>query len=186
MRKMLGPIIAAAATLAVGCASTPEEPQTLRDVQADFSGYRTFGWHAAGNEGGGKPASIVDGTVRTAIANELKAKGYVEAPEGTAPDLTIDFETASAEKLKNNPFRIGIGVGSYGHSGGGSVGVGSPGVKQVKEGSLVVHVIDPARESEVWRGSIERELGKEGAQPAAVQEAVAELMRDFPARGARP
>lgn len=172
-----------AMSLVAACASTPPEPQTLREAQADFSAYRTFGWHAAGE---GKPASIVDGYVRTAIANELKAKGYVEAPEGTAPDLTIDWEGARTEKLKNNPFRIGIGVGSYGSSGGGSVGVGSPSVKQVKEGSLVVHVIDPAREAEVWRGSIERELGKDGVTPEIVQGAVSELMRDFPARTARP
>jgi len=178
---------AAAATLLAGCASTPAEPQTLREAEADFSSYKTFGWHAAtGNDGGGKPASIVDGYVRTAITNELKGKGYVEAPAGTAPDLTIAYEGASAEKLKNNPFRIGIGVGSYGSSGGGSVGVGSPSVKSVKEGSLVVHVIDPTRETEVWRGSIERELTKDGVQSAVVQGAVSELMRDFPARGAKP
>ena len=188
MNAMLRNLIAAAAaTLVAGCASTPSEPQTLREAQADFSAYKTFGWHGgAGNDGGGKPASIVDGYVRTAIANEMKAKGYVEAPAGTTPDLTVAYEGASAEKLKNNPFRIGIGVGSYGSSGGGSVGVGSPSVKNVKEGSLVVHVIDPARETEVWRGSIERELGKEGVQPAVVQSAVSELMRDFPARSAKP
>lgn len=185
LRNML---VIAAMTFVAACASTPSEPQTLREAQADFSAYRTFGWHAAGagNEGGGKPASIIDGYVKSAIASELKAKGYVEAPEGTAPDLTIAWEGASAEKLKNNPFRIGIGVGSYGSSGGGSVGVGSPSVKQVKEGSLVVHVIDPARETEVWRGSIERELGKGGVKPEIVQGAVSELMRDFPARTARP
>lgn len=178
---------AAAATLIVGCASTPSEPHTMREAQADFSAYRTFGWHAlAGNEGGGKPASIVDGYIRTAIAGELERKGYVEAPAGTPPDITIAYEGASAEKLKSNPFRIGIGVGSYGSSGGGSVGVGSPGTKKVKEGSLVVHAIDPARETEVWRGSIERELDKDGVQPAVVQSAVSELMRDFPARSATP
>jgi hypothetical protein len=189
MDNLLRNLMAAAAmTIVAGCASTPPEPQTLREAQADFSAYRTFGWHAAaaGNDGGGKPASIVDGYVKTAIANELKAKGYVEAPAGTAPDLAVAWEGGSAEKLKNNPFRIGIGVGSYGSSGGGSVGVGSPSVKQVKEGSLVVHVIDPARETEVWRGSIERELGKGGVQPELVQGAVSELLRDFPARTASP
>jgi hypothetical protein len=186
--KLRNLITVATMTLAAACASTPPEPQTLREAQADFGAYRTFGWHAAaaGSEGGGKPASIVDGYVKTAIASELKAKGYVEAPEGTAPDLAIAWEGASAEKLKNNPFRIGIGVGSYGSSGGGSVGVGSSSVKQVREGSLVVHVIDPARETEVWQGSIERELGKGGIKPEIVQGAVSEVMRDFPARTAPP
>jgi hypothetical protein len=159
----------------------------MRDPQANFSAYKSFGWHApAGGEGSGQPASVVDGYIRTAIRNELTRKGYAETPAGTAPDLTIDYEAASTGKLKNKPFRIGIGVGSYGSSGGGSVGVGSSGVKEVKEGSLVVHVIDPARETEIWRGSIERELGKGGVQPADVQAAVTEMFREFPARSAPP
>jgi len=180
-------IAAVAATLFAGCASAPAAPETMREAKADFSAYRTFGWHAAaGDDKPGQATSITDGYIRTAIRNELTRKGYVEAAAGTAPDLTIDYEAASAETIKNKPFRIGIGVGSYGSSGGGSVGVGSSGVKEVKEGSLVVHVIDPARETEVWRGSLERELGKGGVQAADVQAAVTEMFREFPARSAPP
>ncbi|MGH8203123.1 MAG: DUF4136 domain-containing protein [Steroidobacteraceae bacterium] len=176
-----------AGALFSGCASTPAQPEIMRDAQADFSAYETFGWPAAGAaEKSGGTASIVDGHIRTAISNELKSKGYVEATAGTTADLTVEYEAASAEKLKNNPFRIGVGVGSYGSNVGGSVGVGSPAVKEIKEGSLVVHVIDPARKAEVWRGSIARELGKGGVKPEAVQSAVAELLRDFPSRSAPP
>ncbi len=176
-----------AGMMIIGCASAPAKPETMRDAQADFSAYETFGWHAAApTDKSGATASIVDGYIRTAIANELKSKGYVEAAAGSTADLTVEYEAASAEKLKNNPFRIGVGVGGYGSNVGGSVGVGSPGVKEIKEGSLVVHVIDPARKSEVWRGSIARELGKGGVKPEAVQSAVAELLRDFPARSAPP
>ena len=175
-----------AAALFAACASTPPTPETMSEAGADFSAYKTFGRHASGDDKPGQPTSIVDGYVRTAIANELKGKGYVEAPAGTSPDLTIAYEGASAEKLKNKPFRVGVGVGSYGSSGGGSVGVGSSSVEEVKEGTLVVHVIDPARETEIWRGSIARELNKGGVQESAVQSAVAELMREFPARGINP
>ena len=79
-----------------------------------------------------------------------------------------------------------IGVGSYGSSGGGSVGVGSPSVKNVKEGTLVIHAIDPARNAEVWRGSASRELGKGNVEPAVVQSVVADMLSDFPARGGQP
>ena len=176
-----------AGALVSGCASAPAKPETMRDAQADFSAYETFGWHAAAPVGkSGATTSIVDGYIRTAIANELKSKGYVEVAAGTTADLTVEYEAASAEKLKNNPFRIGVGVGGYGSNVGGSVGVGSPGVKEIKEGTLVVHVIDPARKAEVWRGSVAHELGKGGVKPEAVQSAVAELMRDFPPRSAPP
>jgi hypothetical protein len=185
MRRRL--IAAAAVTLVAGCASTPSEPQTLREAQADFGSYKTFGWHRpAGGEGSGQPTSIVDGYIRTAIRDELTRKGYVEAAPGMPADITVDYEAASAETLKEKPFRIGVGVGSYGSSGGGSVGVGSSSTKKVREGSLVVHVIDPTRETEIWRGSIERELDKGGVQPAQVKAAVTELLQDFPARSAQP
>ena len=184
LRALLAVLVS---VLVVGCASGPAAPETMRGAEANFAAYRTFGWvHAPTPAGSGESASIVDGYIRSAIANDLKAKGYVEAAEGTAPDLAIEYEAAKSEKLKNNPFRIGVGVGSYGSSGGGSVGVGSSGVKEVKEGSLVVHVVDHARKAEVWRGSIARELGKKGVQPELVQAAVTELFRDFPARNAAP
>ena len=173
--------------IVVGCASGPSAPETMREAQTDFGAYKTFGWaHPPTAAGSGDSASIVDGYIRTAIADDLKAKGYVEAAAGSEPDLAIEYEAAKSEKLKNNPFRIGVGVGGYGNSGGGSVGVGSSGVKEVKEGSLVVHVVDHKRKAEVWRGSIARELGKKGVQQELVQAAVTELFSDFPARNAAP
>jgi hypothetical protein len=179
--------ILASGVLGAGCASTPSEPEVMREAEADFGSYQTFGWYTPDSkEKSGQPTSIVDGYVRTAIASELKSKGYAEAPAGAAPDLTIEYEAASTDKVKDKPFRVGVGVGSIGSHAGGSVGVGSPGAKTVKEGSLVVHVVDAARKSEVWRGSLSREIGKDGVKPEAVRAAVAELLRDFPARDAPP
>lgn len=180
-------LVLALAALTSGCATAPSQPEAMRDTQTDFSAYKTFGWYAdPSTNAPSQPVSLVDGYVRTAIATEMKRKGYVEAAAGTAPDLRIEYEAEKAEKVKNNPFRIGIGVGSYGSSGGGSVGVGSSSVKNVTEGTLVVHVIDPARNVEVWRGRASRELGKGNVEPAVVNTAVADLLRDFPARGAQP
>ena len=170
-----------------GCASQAPQPTSMRDPQADFSAYRTFALqNDAAGEAATQPVSIVEGYIRTAITGELTKKGYVAAPAGTEPDLRIEYEAASAEKIKNNPFRIGIGVGGYGSHTGGSVGVGSPSVKNVKEGTLVVHAIDPAKKAEVWQGRAARELGKGNIEPAVVQAGVAELLRDFPARVGPP
>lgn len=178
-----GTLVALAAIVAAGCASTPEKPRSMLDPQANFGAYRTFAV-LTGNAGSDKPTSIVDGYIRNAIATEMKRKGYEEAAAAATPDLRIEYEAAKAETLKNNPVRIGIGVGSYGASGGGSVGVGSPSVKNVTEGSLVIHVIDSARNAEAWRSGVSREIGKGGVQQATVNVAVAEAMSDLPARTA--
>jgi len=172
------------AALLAGCTGAPQKPQSMVDPQANFAAYRTF---ALNVPGGGAPGatSIVEGYVRTAIAGEMKRKGYEEAAPGANADLQVEYEAAKAEKLKSNPFRIGVGVGSYGSSGGGSVGVSSSGVRNVTEGSLVIHVIDTARKAEAWRSGVTREIGKGNIQQATVDEAVADAMADLPARTAQ-
>jgi hypothetical protein len=175
------------AILAAGCASQAPQPTSMRDPQADFSAYETFALKdGTPGDASSQSVSIVEGYIRTAIAAELKGKGYVEAPAGTEPDLRIEYEAASERKLKNNPFRIGVGVGGYGSNVGGGVGVGSPSVKDVTEGSLVIHAIDPARKAEVWQGRASRELGKGNIEQSVVQAGVAELLADFPARSGQP
>ena len=173
--------------LLAGCASAPSAPETMRDAEAAFSAYRTFAWYpGAGTSAPGKPQSIVDGYIRTAITNEMQRKGYALATEGGKADLLIEYEAAAEEKLKSKPFRIGIGIGGYGSSGGASVGTSTSGVKEVKEGSLVIHVVDPARNAEVWRGSVARELKDGTVEQGAVNDAVTEAFADFPARTAPP
>ena len=172
--------------LAAGCASQAPQPTSMRDPQTDFSAYKTFGWDEAPRtdaSGQAQPLSLVENNVRDAIAAQLKGKGYELAGEGATPDLLIAYEASRAETVKNKPFRVGVGVGSWGGSGGGSVGVSSSGVKNVSEGRLVIHAVDLARKAEVWQGQVQRELGKGGAEPAVVQAAVAEVFQDFPARG---
>jgi hypothetical protein len=174
-------------TLTAGCASTAPPPESMRDNQADFSAYKTFGWDAATSaDASGQPLSILDSNIRTAITTELKGKGYEEATAGTTPDLLVSYETARADKIKNNPVRVGIGVGGWSGNGGGSVGVGSSSVKNVNEGTLMVRAIDRTRNAEVWQGRVSRDLGKGNAQPELVQSAVAELFREFPAREGQP
>lgn len=166
-----------------GCTSTAPQPTSMQDAQADFSAYKTFGWEP---DTSGQPLSLLDQNIRTAISKEMKGKGYEEAAAGTTPDLVLSYEAARAEKVKSNPIRIGVGVGSYGGSSGGGVGVSSSGVKNVSEGTLVVHAVDPARKAEVWQGRASRELGKGNIEPAVLQSTVAGMMHDLPARSAPP
>jgi len=177
---VLGPALALA-----GCASQAPQPTAMRDPQANFSAYRTFAFDEKARidaSGQQQPLTILDQNIRAAIATQLKAKGYAEAAAGTTPDLLVSYEKAKSDTIKNNPFRIGIGVGSWGGNSGGAVSTSTPSAKKVTEGTLVIHAIDPAREAAVWEGRVTRELGKEGPDPALVQAAVAEVFEEFPAK----
>jgi hypothetical protein len=171
------------ATLMAGCASPPPQPDTMRDPAANFAAYRTFGWTAGGvNEASEAPVKLLDANLRTAITDVMLRKGYAVAPDGTVPDLRIAFETASAEKIENNPVRVGVGMGSWGGNFGGSVSMGSPSIRNYKEGTLVIHAIDNAHNAEVWQGRVSGKITKGSLEPAAINQAVAQAMADFPVR----
>jgi len=186
-RLMIASVALAGVALLAGCAPTAEQSGPMIDPQVDFGAYETFGWYkASGGDESGEPLSLVDGAVRDAIVAELQRKGYVEAPAGSTADFLIDYHAERAEKVKSSPFRIGIGVGSYGSHGGASIGTSTSGVRNVSEGSLVIHVIDPVRQIEVWRNGASRELGKGSVEREVVRSVVAEILAKFPARNAAP
>ena len=186
-RRHLALALAFGVLVTGGCAtsSAPSQPETMRDPQANFSSYRTYGFDPDKSiDGTDQPLALLDSSIRSAIGGELRKRGYAEAAAGAPPDLRIAYETASADKLENNPIRVGVGVGSWGGSVGGSVSVGSPSVRNYREGTLVVHAIDTARNAEVWQGRVSKKITKGSLEPAAIAAAVAAAMRDFPARSA--
>jgi len=170
-----------AALLLAGCAASPPQAESMRDPSVNFASYRTFGWApAAGVAGADAPLQLLDRNIRSAVSEELRRRGYTEDAE--SPDLRIAYETASQQKIENQPVRIGVGVGSWGGNVGGSVNVGSPSVRSYQEGTLVIHAIDAARNAEVWQGRISTRLSKGSLEPAAVTGTVRAVLRDFPAR----
>jgi hypothetical protein len=179
----LAAVALAALGFVAGCASPPPKPETMRDPGVNFSSFKTFGWTAGGTTDATEaPVRLLDANIRAAISDVMKRKGYVEAPAGTTPDLRIAYETASAEKLENNPVRVGIGVGSWGGNVGGSVSMGSPSIRNFTEGTLVVHAIDTTRNAEVWQGRVSGKMTKGSLEPTAINQAVATAMADFPVR----
>ena len=170
-----------AITVLAGCATQPPQPQSMRDPAANFSAYKSFGWASApAASGADAPLALLDKNIREAITAEMKRRGYAESQDN--PDLKIAYETAKADKIENNPVRVGVGIGSWGGNVGGSVGVSSPSVRNFTEGTLVIHAIDAAKNGEVWQGSISGKLTKGSADASAVRYAVSTAMQDFPAR----
>jgi len=153
----------------------------MRDPNANWASYATYGWSPApGVDGTDQPLLMLDQNVRRAIAAELQRRGYTES--ATDPDLRITYQTASKDVVESNPVRVGVGMGSWGGNVGGSINVGSPSVRNYREGTLVIHAIDSARNAEVWQGSISSRVTKGSTEAAAITSAVQAAMRDFPAK----
>jgi hypothetical protein len=170
------------ATLAA--CTTPPAPDHQSQIapDADFSAYSSFGWQPPPAGSADEPARLLDTNIRNAIRAEMTRRGYVETDQN--PDLRVAWETAADERLKSNPFRVGIGLGSFGSNVGGSVNVGSPSVQSYREGRLIIHVMDAAANRELWFGSIAGSIEKSRLDADAVARAVALAMQDLPARTA--
>jgi hypothetical protein len=182
-RTAAATVVALGIALAAACAAPPPAPESMRDPDADFAAYRTYGWAPAGGvSDADAPLQLLDRNIREAIAEQMKRRGYVESQQ--SPDLRIAYETASADKVENSPVRVGVGVGSWGGNFGGSVNVGSPSVRNYREGTLVIHAIDADRNAEVWQGRVSGRISNGSLEPAAIATAVSTAMRDFPAHDA--
>ena len=124
-------VITALAWLAAGCATPPTEPVSMRDPAVNFGAFKTYSWNA-GAPTSDQPLRLLDQNIRAAISAEMQRRGYVESADHA--DLLIAYETASAQKVKSNPVRIGVGIGGWGSNVGGSVNGGSPSVRNYQEG----------------------------------------------------
>jgi hypothetical protein len=168
-------------TMLAAC-TTPPPPDHDSQIapDADFSTYGTFGWQPLPAGSADEPTRLLDTNIRNAIRAEMTRRGYTEVDAN--PQLRVAWETAADERIKSNPFRIGIGLGSFGSSGGGSVNVGSPSVQSYREGRLIIHVVDAAANRELWFGSIAGSIEKLRLDAEAVARAVALAMQDLPVR----
>jgi hypothetical protein len=170
-----------------GCSSlAPPRHESQQAAGVDLTTYRSFAWNLPAADGnGGEPLRLLDTNIRGAVQAELTRRGY-EYRESGAADLVIDYETTTAERVRSNPVRLGIGIGSFGSNVGGSVSMGSPSVQSYQEGRLVIHVVDAAKRAEVWSGTIAGRVDRTTLDAAAVGRVVALALEDFPARTVAP
>lgn len=173
-------LVIGTALLLAGCATSPPQPEAMRDPNARWDAYATYAvGPAPGAAGADRPLELLDQNLRFAISNEMVRRGYTESAE---PDLRVIYQTAAKDVVESNPVRVGVGMGSWGGNFGGSVNVGSPSVRSYREGTLVISVIDTDRNAEVWQGRVSNRVGKGGTGSTAATSAVQAAMRDFPAR----
>lgn len=184
MRGFRNAIIASVAgALLLGCTGQSKpEYRSESDPDTNIAAFRTFGWKpAAGDDA---PTSLMDTHIRNAIRDELVRRGYTQTDD--SPDLLVNYEFVAQDKIKSNPFQIGIGMGSWGGSGGAGVNVGSSSVKAYTEGRLVIHVLYREANQEVWMGTVSDALKEGQLNAEGAARAVALAMQDFPTQENAP
>jgi hypothetical protein len=175
----------AAGSLSSGCA-THVDVRSQMAQNANLAAYRTYGFMP-------KPGTDKDGykTITTqalerAVGREMIARGYVPAGPDTQPDLLINFNIKEKDKVEGDIGPGGVWGYGWGHRYGYGYGWGLDdyynGVTTVTEGSLMIDLIDRARNEAVWSGTAVGELTKKVLDNPGphIDQAVAEIFARYP------
>lgn len=164
-------------TALAGCASKP----TVRTHAApDFQpgAYRSFGFFQDTSRDRAGYASFARQYLEAAIARELQARGYESAGQ---PDLLVNFHLVAREKLEVTSTPAPYYGWRRGYTWRG-LGYETD-VRSFTEGTLIVDLVDRARNQLVWEGvavGTVTEKKLENLQPT-LDAAVAAIFARFPA-----
>lgn len=157
-----------------GCASLVS---TDYDASASFDSYQS--WAFAPEKGNNDFLSLDGARVETAVERELQKESLQKA-SADAADLLVQYRVEDAEKLESSGFTYGLG---FGRGNFGWALSTPPDVRQVKQGKLVVELVDRATERVVWRGVSRRYLDERQSpedRKELIDEVVAAMFERYP------
>lgn len=168
-------LMAALVTLTLaGCAS---------NVVTDYNSAAVFGnyssWAFAMDAGNSSFVSLDGNRVRKAVERELERKAMHEVERPRA-DLLVNWQIIEEERHEQSGLGLGLGFGT-GHFGWGLSA--PPPVREVKEGKVVVELVDRNTEEVIWRGASKRYLNENQSpekRSKLVDDVIAEMFTKYP------
>jgi hypothetical protein len=159
--------------LLVGCSGI--EVHTDWDREIDFTKYRSYRWaptertsaDSAARDLRAPDRTLLDRRIRSAVDDEMAAKGYVRTDARDA-DLLLVYHSSSRRRVDvyDSPYRRRWGWG--------------PGVHRWREGTLLLEVVDRRENFVVWQGWGTGALGSPEESEADVREIVEKILKRFP------
>lgn len=159
--------------------NTEEKPisgvKTNYDKNFNYSQIKTFyvkigtSWDNPTNENYAKAA----------VAKELTAKGWTQAPDEASADALVMIHGATETRHTMQNFYAG-GYGGYDWSGGPGAVVATKEVP-FKVGTGVIDIFETKTKKLIFRGMAEDELSQKGSDnQAKIDKAVSMMFKDFP------
>ena len=149
------------------------------DVTASYGRYKTFDYYTS-KKGTGGTTSLMDKRVRAAVEQELKAKGFAMETKAD-PDFLVTYYPIVKNRKVRTTVRSGWGWGYRPLYGG--VGVSSSQVRNYKEGTIVIEIVDFKSNQMIWQGAAAGALtGLNNPEDAneVVPKAVRDILAKFP------
>ncbi len=149
------------------------------DVTASYGRYRTFDYYTS-KKGTGGTTTLMDKRVRAAVEKELQAKGFAMETKADPDFLVTYYPIVQNRKVRTN-VRMGMGWGYRPFYGGVSTTTSQ--VRNYKEGSIVIEIVDFKTNQLIWQGAAEGALtGLNSPEDAdeVVPKAVRDILAKFP------
>jgi len=180
--------LAALGLLLASCA-TRYDIRSQTAVNANLTSYHTYAFMAKPGTDQDSYKSLTTQTLERAVNREMYAHGYTPAAVGSEPDLVINFNIKEKDKVQGDGPGIGYGWGfGYGPRWGYGYGLGLDdyynGIQTVTEGSLVVDLIDRARNEVVWSGTAVGQITKKSLDrpDETLDRSVTEIFAHYPVK----
>lgn len=143
-------VMAALASLLTGCASYAV---TDYDSRAGFDTYSSYDFAPRGDN---DVQSLDAARIERALTQALEAEGFSETD--TSPDILLRYRIEDEVSTESRGPRIGLGFG-FGRSPF-TFGVAHTPIetREIREGQLVVEMVDPELDQVVWEGRARRYL----------------------------
>ena len=157
------------------------------DREAVFSHYKTFDWIAppvraseeelrSDPEGPFARNSLLDKRFRAAVNSNLRARGF-QYVEGGESNFRLNYHVTFKDKLVGSGSDFGY-VGRY-HRGAFSSGFNWS-VRQYQEGTIIIDIVDRAKDQLVWRGWMVSRNRDGNYDEAEINRAVTQILMRFP------
>jgi hypothetical protein len=160
------------------------------DRDAVFSQYKTFDWIAppvraseeelqSDQEGPFERNSLLDKRIREAVTSNLRARGFQYVEDGSS-DFRLNYHVTFSDKLVGS----GSDFGYVGHYRRGAFSSGfNWSVRQYKEGTVIVDIVDRAKDQLVWRGWMVSRNRDGNYDQSEINRAVNKILMNFPPGG---
>lgn len=171
----------------VACGGLPVS--TDYDTSRDFTALKTFAWLEPSKKILIDPLvdnDLMNRRIKRSVERQLAAQGYSKASNGQQANFLVSYHVVAEDKLSITSFHDHYGYypcwrGCY-RSGFGGFGHSDIDVRQYKQGTFMIDIINPETKELMWRGVAGKRLSKGSPQQRDeyVNEIVTAILLKFP------
>jgi hypothetical protein len=185
------PTFFAAIPLLLPSVAAAQKVETDYAHGTDFAKYKTYKWVKIGENS--DVNQLVEQRIVSALEEELAKKGLTKNDDN--PDLLVGYQGAISHQTQLNTYGSTVGGGPgwgvgprWGYGWGGNMGMASTmsttTESKIRNGTLVVDMMDPQQKQLVFRGIATDTLNdKPEKNTKKLQNAVSKIFQKYPPKG---